>query len=232
MQSRKQLTLALDTSASPLLIAVQAGEKHYFRRRKGIKQERLLFPTVHEVLKVAGAGLTDVKRVFIVRGPGRFTGIRIALTFASMLRYLNGATVRGATLFELLRYQAEHSRRYQAWKKQYPQGRLAVVLHAFREEYFLQFFEGETVFPAQWLSREELIAQCAEVSTALFVVGSGKEGETLHDLLGERYTLADERDNKVRPETLLALADHDELEKNALEPLYLKPARFELVTPR
>lgn len=232
MQSSTQITLALDTSASPLLVAAQAGEKHFFRRRKGIKQERLLFPTVHAVLKSAGAGLTNVKRIFIVRGPGRFTGIRIALTFASMLRYLNRATVRGATLFEVLRYQAEHSRRYQTWKKTHPAGRMAVVLHAFREEYFLQFFDGEKAFPAQWLSREELLAQCAASAEPLFVVGSGKEGETLRDLLGDGYMLADARDCHVRPETLLALAQEPRFEENALEPLYLKPARFELVTPK
>ena len=43
MQTGKNVIVGLDTSASPLLVAVQAGEKTAARRQKGIKQERLLF---------------------------------------------------------------------------------------------------------------------------------------------------------------------------------------------
>ena len=100
----------------------------------------MLFPAVNSALEAAGAELQDIERIFIVRGPGRFTGIRISLTFASMLKYLNKTEVRGATLFEVLRRQVETSKKFAAWKKENPSGALAVVLHAFREEYFLQIF--------------------------------------------------------------------------------------------
>lgn len=231
MQSRKKIILGLDTSGAPLLVALERDGKVVSRRRKGVKQERLLFPAVNSALEAAGAELQDIERIFIVRGPGRFTGIRISLTFASMLKYLNKTEVRGATLFEVLRRQVETSKKFAAWKKANPSGALAVVLHAFREEYFLQIFDGQNAGPA-WLSREELLQRLSGYSAPLMLAGSDKNGAPLAELAGSQYAYADEKDCFVRPATLTAMAKDDSLAQDALEPLYLKPARFELVTPK
>ena len=231
MQSRKPVTLGLDTSGAPLIAALEKDGKIYARRRKGIKQERLLFPAVSSALSSAGAELKDIKRIFIVRGPGRFTGIRISLTFASMLKYLNQTEVRGATLFEVLRRQVISSKKFAAWTKNNPSGAVAVVLHAFREEYFLQIFDGQNNPPA-WLSREELLQRLAAYPAPLLLAGSDKNGAPLADLTDCAYAYADEKDCFVRPATLVQMAQDDSLAQDALEPLYLKPARFELVTPK
>ena len=140
----------MDSSSSPLLLVLEKEGKIYSVRRKGIKQEKLLFPALNTLLRKADSNLQDINRIFLIRGPGRFTGIRISLTFASMMKYLNHTEVRGATLFEALRFQAENSRAFKSWKQQHPDGALAVVLHAFREEYFLQIFDEQNTAPA-WL---------------------------------------------------------------------------------
>lgn len=231
MQSRKKIILGLDTSGAPLLAAVERDGKVFARRRKGIKQERLLFPAVNSALASAGAELKDIGRIFIVRGPGRFTGIRISLTFASMMKYLNNTEVRGATLFEVLRRQVTISKKFAAWNKSNPSGVLAVVLHAFREEYFLQIFDGQNAGPA-WLSREELLKRLSDYSAPLMLAGNDKNGASLAELAGSKYAYADEKDCFVRPSTLTEMAKDDSLAQDALEPLYLKPARFELVIPK
>ena len=230
MSDIKPITVALDTSASPLLVAVQGNGKIVFRRRKGIKQERLLFPVLQEALSACNATLQEVHRICIVRGPGRFTGIRIALTFASMMQYLNRATVYGTTLFEILRRQVEPSASFRRFKKQYSNGVLGVVLHAFREEYFLQIFDGSDSIPV-WLSREELLSRLAGYKRPLFLAGTDKEGADLTTLTDGKYPLAASKDCRVQPQTLLSLAQDETLQTGALEPLYLKPARFELVAP-
>lgn len=230
MQSGKQVTLAMDTSSSPLLLVLEKDGKRFVARRKGIKQEKLLFPVLNALLAKAGAELADIGRIFIIRGPGRFTGIRISLTFASMMKYLNHTEVRGATMFEAVHFQAQSSRAFQAWQKQHPDGALVVVLHAFREEYFLQIFDEQHAGPA-WLSREELLKRLAEYGRPLYVAGTDKEGTSLAGLLGNAYPLADEKVCKLQPARFLAMACGDGWEKDALEPLYLKPARFELIKP-
>jgi len=185
-------------------------------------------PVLQRALKKAGAELKDIKRIFFVRGPGRFTGIRISLTFASMLKTLNGAQVRSATLFEILRYQAEHSHAYQSWRAEYPRGVLAVVLHAFREEYFLQFFD-DTITQPKWLSKEELLAQISARKEPIYCIGTDKDGESLSLLLGEKCRLAPLAECRVHAQTLIEMSSNFMYEQNALEPLYLKPARFELM---
>ena len=222
-------TLVMDTSSSPLLLAVEKDGHLFSARRKGIKQEKLLFPLLHNLLAKAQADLKDIGHIVIVRGPGRFTGIRIALTFASMMRFLNHTQVCGVTLFDVLARQAQASRAYKTWLKQHPNGALAVVLHAFREEYFLQIFDSDSAGP-QWLSREELLDKLAHIHKPLFVCGTDKGFAPLEGLLGTAYTLAAYKDCRVRPQTLLTFAA--EKGPEVVEPLYLKPARFELEVPK
>ena len=138
MPGIKDVIIGLDTSSSPLVAVVERGGKKHASRRKGVKQERLLFPVLKQLLTKAGADLTHTAKVAIIRGPGRFTGIRISLTFASMLKYLSWAKVYGITVFEAVRLQVAASKRFLTWKAQNPAGALAVGWHAFREEYFLQ----------------------------------------------------------------------------------------------
>jgi tRNA A37 threonylcarbamoyladenosine modification protein TsaB len=169
--------------------------------------------------------------VFIVRGPGRFTGIRIALTFASMMQYLNHCEVLGATLFEILHFQVLRSRAFAQWKKKNPNGAIGVILHAFREEYFLQIFSPQGEAPL-WLSREELVARLNKADRPLYLVGSDKDGATLEAMVGERFSVAPHKDGVVQPATLVQMAADQQWRAQALEPLYLKPARFELVAPK
>ena len=225
------ITLVMDTSNSPLLLAVEKDGKIFKLHRKGIKQEKLLFPALHKLLDKAGVSLPAVERVFIIRGPGRFTGIRISLTVASMLQMLSGAQVGGATVFEVLARQAQHSRLFQKWQKLHPQGVLAVVLHAFREEYFLQIFDPNSQGP-QWLDKAALQNCLAAYSKPLFLVGTDRAGASLEELFGNKYPLAAAKDCVVRAETLCQLAQEGFGAAHALEPLYLKPARFELIHPQ
>ena len=224
---RKQITLAMDSSGQTLLVGTRIGEKIYTLRQTGIKQEQFFLPLLERVLAKTGANINDIGKVFFVRGPGRFTGIRISLTFASMMQSLNGSKVGSATSFEILYEQVQNSLHFVKWKEENKQGVVAVVLHAFREEYFLQYFDEEKVGP-QWLSKGELLQKLAAYKRPLYITGTDKDNTALVNLLGDKYHLAPLADGRVRIETLLAMAENPIYEKNALEPLYLKPARFEL----
>ena len=224
-------TLVIDSSSSPLLLALEKDGKIYSARRKGIKQEKLLFGVLQALLAKAAADLPCVNRVLVIRGPGRFTGLRIALTFASMMQMLNHTRVQGLTLFEVLREQVTASSKYQKWQQRHPAGALAVVLHAFREEYFLQIFDGPKTQP-RWLNREELLACLAAHKAPLFVAGTDKNFTSLKNLLGSAYPLAAQKDCRVQARTLMRLSQQEAGTQRPLEPLYLKPARFELMEPK
>lgn len=228
---RTGVSIVMDTSHSPLLIGVEKNGQIFKARRSGIKQEKLLFAVLNRLLGKAGANLQEISRIFIIRGPGRFTGIRIALTFASMLGMLNKCEIKGATLFEVIYHQVLASRAYKVWKKSHPDGVIAVVLHAFREEYFLQIFDTKNTSP-RWLSREELVTVLAASTKDLLVAGTDKDFAPLDHLLGQSYALAPYQVCRVQAKTLFALAQQSNWTRQALEPLYLKPARFELEAPK
>ena len=78
----KNLTLLLDSSSVPLTCAITDGKKLYRASKAGIKQENYLFPLIKTLLKKFKAELKDIDSCLFVKGPGRFTGIRIGITLS------------------------------------------------------------------------------------------------------------------------------------------------------
>lgn len=226
----KKITLGLCTSGSRLKVAVGRGGTFRQAQRKIYNQERILFPLVKRELAAAGSGLRGVDAVCAARGPGRFTGIRIALTLAGALRALAGAAVYTATLFEVLALQAAQSGSFAAWagggKK-----RLAVLLHAFKDEYFCQFFTaaaGARPRPAGepvWLRAEEMKALLAAEAAPFYLIADAEEAREIYALAPERALKAPASLSKVLPAYVIkaALAGGS----SSLKPLYLKPAKYE-----
>ena len=226
MQKNEEIILALDSTCVPLTAALKKGGKIYSARRGGIKQEDYLFPLLSRLLAKAGCKLGDVKKFFFLKGPGRFTGIRISITLASLLYEINGAQISSADVFDVLAAQAQKSREYKKWLAANPRGAAAVVLHALRDEYFVKIYSGSA--SAQWLGGSALPALLKAARIPLYIMGRGKGGAPLREMLPQSFVYAPARLNKI---TARAMFDFDAPAQNiekTLEPLYLKPARFEL----
>jgi tRNA threonylcarbamoyl adenosine modification protein YeaZ len=226
MQQDKSVVLALDSSSAPLLLALKAGGKTYTAKHGGIKQEEYLFTIIRRLYAKAGVKFNATTHFFFVKGPGRFTGIRIGITLASMLNSLLNTHAASADIFEILKYQAENSKEYKNWLKENKGGIIAVVVHAFREEYFACVYDGDN--KPVWLSFEALQELLAKQQKPLFVTGWDKERLPLSGVLSKQYTYASAKISKVLPQTMLDFAQSERDNKDVLEPLYLKPARFEL----
>jgi tRNA threonylcarbamoyladenosine biosynthesis protein TsaB len=106
------LILALDTSQSPGSIALAHGDSTGAAVRdcgelpRGQSTGRSLAGQVRKLLQSAGAGPRDVGLIAVDIGPGSFTGLRIAVTFAKMFAYATGAGVAGVVSMEVLAEQA------------------------------------------------------------------------------------------------------------------------------
>ncbi len=224
----EKVKLGLCTSGSRLKIAVAAGGKVFQAQKKIFNQEQALFGLAKRELAKAGADLGSVDTVCAVRGPGRFTGIRISLTLAGALKAMAGAEVYTATLFEILALQAASDKDF----KKTGLSRIAVLLHAFKDEYFCQFFaagaklklpkpEGEPL----WLKSEELKALLA-AETGYYAIGDSEEDAAVYGLLPAGRPRAPKAVSKVVPAFIIkaAMAGGNK----TLKPLYLKPAKYEL----
>lgn len=73
-------------SALPLAAAFEAMERGH---------AEALAPMVAEVMRVAGAGFSEIDRIAVTTGPGTFTGVRIGLAFALGLGLARGLPVIG-----------------------------------------------------------------------------------------------------------------------------------------
>lgn len=80
--------LALDTSSKACSIAVAFEDKIYSRHILApMQQAQTILPLLDELLKSAELTLKDINGIAFGRGPGSFTGLRIAVSVAQGLGY-------------------------------------------------------------------------------------------------------------------------------------------------
>ncbi|MDD5304375.1 MAG: tRNA (adenosine(37)-N6)-threonylcarbamoyltransferase complex dimerization subunit type 1 TsaB [Elusimicrobia bacterium] len=75
--------LAVDATGEILSVALAGFEL----RRAAKKHDEALLPLVERLLKKAGADWEDLAAIAAASGPGRFTGIRIGMSFAAAAGY-------------------------------------------------------------------------------------------------------------------------------------------------
>jgi tRNA threonylcarbamoyladenosine biosynthesis protein TsaB len=78
--------LALDTAASVLSVALSTGDEvRYFETDSGLRHGELLMTVVDSLLENAGIAAPDLDLTACMKGPGSFTGLRIAFAVAKGL---------------------------------------------------------------------------------------------------------------------------------------------------
>lgn len=97
------LTLAINTASTKTAIALidkKVVEKSW--KSKNNEAEKLL-PEIAMLLKKSKKSFSDIDRVIVVKGPGSFTGLRIGVTVANTIAYLNNCKLYGIDTFEYWR---------------------------------------------------------------------------------------------------------------------------------
>ena len=150
MEAVKGLILAVDTAGDGVSLALGDGDKTWSARRKVKAADEALWPALEALLKKAEKRLSDVKGVACMTGPGRFTAVRIGVTFADTLARARGIPVVGLTRFEAFAPRLKGP------------GRSGLVVPTFREESYLQIWtERGPAAPATWVAANGLEAALA-----------------------------------------------------------------------
>lgn len=96
------LVLAINTASSITAIAIIKNGRILAEKSwtsKNSEAEKLL-PAISHLLKNLKPRFKDVKCVYVVRGPGSFTGLRVGITTANTIVYLNNTELFSINTFE------------------------------------------------------------------------------------------------------------------------------------
>jgi tRNA threonylcarbamoyladenosine biosynthesis protein TsaB len=167
------MTLALDTSAT--LCAVAIHDSGADRIVSSVQTEtqsghaELLFGFIAEALRQAGIGYESLSRVAAVRGPGSFTGIRIALSSARGLALAMGMPAVGVDAFAAHRAGAARIVGGAA--------PILVALDARRDEIYARLFSGSGNASEPVLGTPDgVLARCeGQLKAGLRVCGSAAD---------------------------------------------------------
>ncbi len=105
--------LAINTACSLTSIALfkKDGSKIFLIAEKSWQaknnEAEKLMPEIFEILKNAELKFTDIVEVFVIKGPGSFTGLRVGVTVANTLAYLNKCKLFAINTFEYLHHMSE-----------------------------------------------------------------------------------------------------------------------------
>ncbi len=244
MAKKEKIILGLSTAGSNIKIALKnTSGKFRVKSVKEFNQEKVFFKIIEKLLSFEKAELKDIGGICVVKGPGRFTGIRISLTFASMMKALTGIKVFTVTAFEIFAFQVFESLGFKKWVIKAKNPKIAVILHAFKKEYFLQVFkpllrqgyEGQakknTILPKsiikpEWLDEESIKTRIKNLKGDVYIIADIQEDADIYRLAAKNNEKAPVKISKIMPENIIktGLIKKDE----NISPLYLKPARYEM----
>lgn len=183
-----------------------------------------LAPALERMLDLLG-GAKRLAGVACVRGPGSFSGLRIALATAA--GFLAGARVPLAGLD----YLPLLARAAVGQAPVLPGGVLAVVTHARRGLVHVQCFDPRTaapLCPLRTVAAADVAAQFEAMAGPVHALGSGlrRNAEVLLSPGSPLAPLAARYDAPT-PEALLAAAADAEFARRAVHPLYVRPSDAE-----
>ena len=121
--------------------------RHFFLSKKIKSNKNISEILVIEIEKIFNKEKINIKKldtIFVITGPGSFTGIRSALTFAKTIQLTNNTDVRGISKFEYLNLIAND--------KNLLDLRTILIFHR-RKQFFTQSFKGNTS-----ISKPEIIS--------------------------------------------------------------------------
>jgi tRNA threonylcarbamoyladenosine biosynthesis protein TsaB len=105
--SASPTVLALESSTEHCSVALAVGEKMYVQRVQGVRRHaEHILPMVDQVLAQAGLFKKAIELIAFGRGPGAFTGVRLAVAIAQGLAFALDRRTIGISCLEATAQQA------------------------------------------------------------------------------------------------------------------------------
>jgi tRNA threonylcarbamoyladenosine biosynthesis protein TsaB len=133
-----------------------------------------IFPCINELLEANGKKASDIGYVYISKGPGSFTGLRIAVTAAKMMNLSLGCRIVGVDTLDCIAENAIDYFEEQGTKA----GMFATILDAKRGDFFVAVYEYENggwkkVQGDSLLTAEAFVEKYAKGDEPIWLLGEG-----------------------------------------------------------
>jgi len=150
------LIAAVETSGRLGSAALAAGEKLLAQNdfSAPMRHSSELFPAIEELLSRYGRKASQIDHVYLSTGPGSFTGLRIAVTFAKMLALANSAKIAAVSTSDVIVSNVITSNNGCQTKQKYD--RFGTILDAKRGQFFVAVYQKRTQAPADTKHRTPL----------------------------------------------------------------------------
>jgi tRNA threonylcarbamoyladenosine biosynthesis protein TsaB len=177
------LILAIETSGRLGSVALAAGDKLLSETSFSgpMRHSAEIFPAVTDLLGRFSKKPDQIEHVYISVGPGSFTGLRIAVTFAKTMALANNSKIVAVDTLDVIAAnvlklsESDESDKSDLSDIQ----RLAVILDAKRGQFFIAVYEKtqdviwKKVFPDCLIAAEEFLDRFAGCGKPIALIGEG-----------------------------------------------------------
>ncbi len=217
------LILVINNCEDRLQLVLGHGHELLASRELDVPRRTVQFmvPAVSEMLAEQERGPEDVSHIAVTRGPGSFTGIRLALSASFGIAAGNSALLAGLDYLPLVAAA--------------PLGLsplpVMALTYARRGQIYIQGFEPDStpIEALRQLSAEDAKEQISKLGHACVVVGTGlhKNFEIFAPLANSEHLLLGEQWSHPKPDTLLLAANNATYSSSEIEPTYGRNADAE-----
>lgn len=164
------ISLAFDTSNQTMAVALLDDDVLLAEFRLTIKRNHSisLMPTIDFMMAQVGLTPSDLDRVVVAKGPGSYTGLRVAVATAKTLAYSLGIDLVGVSSLQILAASMDF------------EGLIVPLIDARRQHVYAGFYQDNCpIRPDRHMSLNELLVELAGQERLAFVGETGAFAEEI-----------------------------------------------------
>lgn len=159
-KGREMLSLAFDTSSQAMTVALMRDSVLLATFTMTVKKNHSisLMPTIDFIMSQVGCVPSDLERIIVAKGPGSYTGLRVAVATAKTLAYSLGIDLVGVSSLQALAADVPFD------------GLVVPLMDARRRQVYAGFYvNGRAVQPDRHMALADLLTSVSDQEQLAFV---------------------------------------------------------------
>ena len=156
------ISLFLDTSSKNLVVGlVKNDEVISFVEKETVNDHsKYLVPIIDEELNKNNLTIKDINKIYVISGPGSFTGTRIAVTVAKTLSYALNIPVKSVSALKQYVFEYENNDYY------------AVILNERNDKAYFGLYDKDynEVIPEEYTSLDKINERLSSITSKLLII--------------------------------------------------------------